>query len=141
MGTIYEIICWTTGLRYIGQTTQSLKNRLKKHKYDACSSQYVLEHGNYEIYQLEKVVDKKLLKERELYYIQHTDCVNKQKGEFDRKEYMKVYSQTNKYKELKKISRKSEKSKAYKQTEKYKEYHKAYMKEYNKKSKNNISLL
>ena len=77
MGTIYEIICWTTGLRYIGQTTQSLKRRLADHKcHKKCSSKLVLEHGNYEIYELEKMDNKTLLKEREKYYIQHTDCVN-----------------------------------------------------------------
>ena len=94
MGIIYEILCWTTGLRYIGMTTRSLKKRLREHisrnyynKY--CSSKLVLEHGNFEIYQLEIVEDESLLKEREKYYIQHTDCVNIFTGSV--KEYMKEY--------------------------------------------------
>ena len=110
MGTVYEIICWTTGLRYIGQTTENIRIRITKHKYKfnkgtlTCSSRLVLEHGNYEIYELEKVDDKTLLTEREFYYIQHTDCVNIFTGlslnmELYRKEYMKEYRHSEKYKE------------------------------------------
>lgn len=103
MGIIYEIICWTTGLRYIGQTTRSFQERLYFHKYNLdCSSKYVLEHGNYEIYELEKVDDELLLRDREKYYIQHSDCVNQRIGTFDPKEYKKIYHQTEKYKESKK---------------------------------------
>jgi hypothetical protein len=118
MGSIYEIICWTTGLRYIGQTTQSLKKRLKGHKQSYreglnLSSKYVLEYGNFEIYQLEKVADKQLLKERELYYIQHTDCINIITYDFDKKEYNKKY--------MRECYNKTEKSKEYR-----KEYNKGY---------------
>lgn len=89
MGTIYEIICWTTGLRYIGQTVQCLRRRLNQHTSMLdCSSKFVIEHGNYEIYELEKVEDESLLREREIYYIQHTDCVNMLIGiDFDIKKY------------------------------------------------------
>jgi len=93
MGIIYEIICWTTGLRYIGQTTQTLKKRMVSHKNHFkkkkrfCSSTLVLEHGNYESYELERIEDKNKLIEREKYYIQHTNCVNINGFGFDRKEY------------------------------------------------------
>jgi hypothetical protein len=96
MGIIYEILCWTTGLRYIGQTIHNIRIRITKHKYEfnkgtlRCSSRLVLEHGNYEIYELEKVEDESLLKKRETYYIEHTDCVNIHSGN---------YRQTEKYKE------------------------------------------
>lgn len=117
MGTIYEIICWTTGLRYIGKTTSSLNKRLSQHKCGKqwCSSKLVLEHGNYEIYELEKVDDKTLLKEREYYFIQHTDCVNISIGlclnmKIYKKEYVKKHYE--KTRELIKKYQQSEKGKA-----------------------------
>ena len=102
MGTIYEIICWTTGLRYVGKTIQSLERRLIEHKSrfkkgaDYNPSVYsVLEHNNYQIYELEKVEDESMLTEREFYHIQHTDCVNHYVGKWldedFKKEYMKEY--------------------------------------------------
>lgn len=101
MGTIYEIICWTTGLRYIGQTKLTLKLRLKCHESDfrknvnECSSRFVLQHGNYEIYELKKIKNKKKLIEKEKYYIQHTDCVNIMTYDHSKKEYGKKYRKTN----------------------------------------------
>jgi len=102
MGTIYEIICWTTGRRYVGKTIQNLKRRLRDHESDfrnrpeRCCSRLILERGNYEMYELEKVEDESKLNEREYYYIQHTDCVNHYVGKWldedFKKEYMKEYS-------------------------------------------------
>jgi hypothetical protein len=97
MGTIYEIICWTTGRRYVGHTTQTLKKRLRHHESDfktgrGLSSSLVLEHNNYEIYEIEKVEDKSKLSEREYYYIQHSDCVNIIYNFFDRKAYDKIHN-------------------------------------------------
>ena len=101
MGTIYEIICWTTGRRYVGKTTRTLKERLQKHESEfrsrpeRCCSRLILERGNYEIYELERVGDESMLTEREFYYIQHTDCVNHCVGKWldedFKKEYMKEY--------------------------------------------------
>ena len=106
MGTIYEIICWTTGRRYVGKTTKTLKERLRGHEGDfrnrpeRCCSRLILECGNYEIYELERVGDESKLNERENYYIQHTDCVNHYVGklldEDFKKEYMKEYREVNK---------------------------------------------
>ena len=97
MGIIYEILCWTTGLRYIGKTTLTLKQRLTNHKCSTtCSSKLVIEHGNFEIYELEKVDDETLLKKREFYYIQHTDCVNMRTGDVDVKATRKKYYQSEK---------------------------------------------
>ena len=131
MGTIYEIICWTTGLRYVGQTTKSLKQRLIQHKSSfrtkpyKLSSTFVLEHGNYEIYELEKVEDGSKLREREYYHIQNNECVNYCDGRsFDIKEYKKKYNEANK----EAISeRKKEYHEANKEVilEKMKEYYKA----------------
>ena len=110
MGTIYEIICWTTGRRYVGKTTKTLKRRLRGHegtfrsRPERCCSRLILENGNYEIYELERVGDESMLTEREFYYIQHTDCVNHCVGkwldeDFKKeymKEYMKEYREANK---------------------------------------------
>ena len=128
MGIIYEILCWTTGLRYIGQTIRTLKQRLWYHQYHLDSSaRLVLEHGNYEIYELEKVENESLLRERELYFIQHTDCVNRQIGSYNIKEYNKQYRQTEIGKEKTK-----ENAKKYQQSEKGK----AASKRYREKKKN-----
>ena len=132
MGSIYEIICWTTGLRYVGQTIRSLKDRLRSHKSDFrnrpenCSSFLVLEHGNYEMYELEKVEDKSKLSEREYYYIQHTDCINIKQGICDRKVVLQRYNNSKKGKETHKKYRQTEKGKEaykqYKNTDTYKRY-------------------
>ena len=86
-------------------TTQKLKKRLgqhiSKHYYNRyCSSKFVLEHGNFEIYELEIVEDESLLRERETYYIEHTDCVNIRTIVFDMKKYQKKYQKE--YREKKK---------------------------------------
>ena len=158
MGIVYEIICWTTGLRYIGQTKKTLKVRLSEHISAfntgtlTCSSELVFEHGNYEIYELEKVEDESILRELEKYYIQHTDCVNVKTGDFDRKSHMKEYRQTEKHKSYRnsfimeyrqteknksyaKEYAKSEKSKLYRQTDEYKEKHRQLQKAYIERKK------
>jgi hypothetical protein len=95
MGSIYEIICWTTGLRYIGQTTQTLKRRLQGHKKNrGCSSTEVLKHNNYEISLIEYVNDKTKCLEREHYHIQHNDCVNIHDGSFNVNAYYREYRKT-----------------------------------------------
>lgn len=127
MGLIYEIICWTTGLRYIGSTTKSLNDRIRDHrrmKKDT-TSKFVIIHNNYEIYLLENC-DNDNLKYREDYYIRHTDCVNI-KGEIsDRKKTLEKYNNSKKGKETNKKFRDSEKCKEtlkkYKDTETYKTY-------------------
>ena len=132
MGTIYEIICWTTGRRYVGKTIQSLKRRLRDHESDfrnrpeRCCSRFILEHGNYEIYELERVGDESKLSEREFYHIQHTDCVNIIHGICDRKQVLQKYNNSKKGKETHKKYRETEKGKEaykkYKDTETYKQY-------------------
>lgn len=113
MGTIYEIICWTTGLRYVGQTTQKLSYRFSDHKscyktkHSPTTAYLVLEHGNCDIYELEKVEDKDLLSDREKYHIQHTDCVNAYDGSFNSKEWSKENSKKYYYDNKEIISEKS----------------------------------
>ena len=86
-------------LKYVGSTTQLLRDRMKGHKADkyrrrnASSRQLHLEHSI--IYLLEECPED-LRKERERYWIDKIDCVNLQKLDFDekewRREYMKKYN-------------------------------------------------
>jgi hypothetical protein len=125
---IYEIICWTTGLRYVGATKVSLKERLKDHKRKrkTNTSRFVIEHNNYEIYLLEKC-EIQNLKEREDYYIRHTDCVNARGEIRNRKESLSKYNNSKKGKETHKKYHNSKKGKetqklynnSYKKTETY----------------------
>jgi len=92
MGSIYEIVCNVTGLRYIGSTIKSLKQRLSGHKsaykrnklyHDSgCSSSKVIENGNCNINLLEQVeqIDISNMLIREQYYINSLDCVNTNKA-------------------------------------------------------------
>jgi hypothetical protein len=80
------------GLKYVGSTIQTLKERFKVHKYhkkknNHCSSKK-LDLDNCEIYQLEEC-DISHKKERERYWINNTNCVNIIKLNFDSKEYDK----------------------------------------------------
>jgi hypothetical protein len=131
MINIYEIICWTTGLRYIGSTKLSLRERLRDHKNRVNTrnntSKYVLFHNNYEIYLLEKC-NLENRKNREDYYIRHTDCVN-YRGEIkNRKEISKKYSDSEKGKAKKNQWIKLNKDKLKIQKDKYKlgDVYKAY---------------
>jgi len=132
MGTVYEIICWTTGLRYIGSTTLSLNDRLNDHisksKNRNNSSRYVIEHNNYEIYELEKCDNEIDLRIREDYHIRHTDCVNYIGAVIDRKPILSRYNSSVKGKNTHKKYRQTDTyrntQQQYKQTETYKDYRK-----------------
>ena len=85
-------------LKYVGSTKQKLYERLNGHKWDEqrgkkCSSRK-LNLYNSIIYQLEECV-KDQRKERERYWINKIDCVNKKKlngrDKEKQKEYMKEY--------------------------------------------------
>ena len=79
IGKIYGIICWFTGEIYIGSTTVSLEKRLTQHKYsNECSSKYIIQRNNYEIFLLEqfKYENNKDLLWKERYYYDSYDCVN-----------------------------------------------------------------
>ena len=90
-GKIYKIVCDTTGLVYIGATTQpALSTRLGQHvtRYKSfvktgvnkkCTSISVIENGNYKIFLIEKVPcdTKDELSRRERFHIEANVCVNK----------------------------------------------------------------
>jgi hypothetical protein len=90
LGKIYQIVCLTTGEKYIGSTTQqSLALRLaghcrtfkswKKGNGNLITSYSIIERGNYQIELLELYPcnSKDELNARECYYIRTIDCINK----------------------------------------------------------------
>jgi hypothetical protein len=81
---IYRIVCNETGKQYIGATTIALSTRLCQHKKlfkdnRSGSSKEVLKSGNYNIVLIEDYPceRREQLLQRERYYIETTDCVNK----------------------------------------------------------------
>jgi hypothetical protein len=83
-GKIYRIICNISGKQYIGSTTISLASRLSTHKkvyntINSCTSREVLKNNDYNIVLLEDYPceRKEQLLQKERYYIETMDCVNK----------------------------------------------------------------
>ena len=92
MATIYCIED-INDLKYIGSTTMTLAARLSAHRMDkklmkGCSSEN-LNLSYCIIYELERC-DVKKRYEREGYWIDNTECVNKNKVGFDRKKYYRA---------------------------------------------------
>lgn len=143
---IYKIVCNETNLCYFGSTIEKyLSNRLGKHvssykyylkgKRSNITSFKVLEKNNYEIILIENVCCNDIyeLRNRERFYIENNECVNKCIPNRTPLESKKIYSESEKSKEYQKKYRESEKGKEY-----HKEYHKKYResekyKEYRKK--------
>ena len=103
---IYQITDNTNNNIYIGSTCQSLKTRLSVHKsdykrflkglYNNVKSFDVLKNGDYKIELLENcdIKTKQELLERERFYIENNDCLNKNiPGRTDKeyKQYQKEY--------------------------------------------------
>ncbi len=91
LGKIYKIVCNVTGKVYYGSTCEpTLAKRLAKHvgnfkrwsnekKESYVTSYSILENNNYRIVLVEKCPcdDKMELQQRERYYIETNECVNK----------------------------------------------------------------
>ena len=97
MATIYCIED-INGLKYVGSTIQKLKRRFKNHKQQSnrCMSR-LLDIYNSKIYELE-ICELSEKKEREKYWINKIDCVNKKKLNWDKneeKKYMTNYYNDN----------------------------------------------
>ncbi len=88
-GIIYKLTCNETGEVYYGSTTQSLNNRMLGHKSQCkrwkegkcnfTTSYNIIDRGNYSYSLIETVEceDKKQLEQRERYYIENNQCINK----------------------------------------------------------------
>ena len=110
-GKIYQIVDNTNNNKYIGSTCCSLKERLSKHKCDYkrflkglfhnIKSFDILKNGDYKIELLENcnIKTKKELLERERFYVENNECVNKCiPGRYDKgcQQYHKQYYIDNK---------------------------------------------
>ncbi len=118
-GKIYKI---TNGeLDYYGSTTKKLNERLSGHKYNIKNSpnisvNKVMSNGNYTIELIEELECENIneLRQREKYYIENFDCVNKTIPAQTRKEVNKRYRNNNKdkikdyYNEVIKIQRRTQ---------------------------------
>ena len=89
-GKIYKIICNITGKQYIGSTTQTLGQRLTKHRgyyrsrlkdpsMKSITSWEIMENGDYTIILIQDYPcdRKEQLLMRERFFIENMDCVNK----------------------------------------------------------------
>jgi len=88
------------GLKYVGSTCKTLKQRLENHRTSKKRkkfSSHKLDLDNCEISVIEECSED-IRKERENYHIQNTDCVNILNADFDRKSYMRQYRAKNREK-------------------------------------------
>ena len=98
--TIYKIISNNSDDIYIGSSVQNLRSRLAQHSRDFraynkgtynkyCTSYKIIEQGDYDIIELEKVCcnDKQELHKRERDWIERLECVNKNIPCRTKKEY------------------------------------------------------
>tara|TARA_R110000787_G_scaffold91871_1_gene193516 strand:+ start:341 stop:832 length:492 start_codon:yes stop_codon:yes gene_type:complete len=69
--SIYKLICSDTNKIYYGQTKNTLDHRLSKGHYNCACQDFV----NPTIHLVENCEEKDLL-DRELYYINHFECIN-----------------------------------------------------------------
>ncbi len=155
-GKIYKLIDNTNGNIYIGSTIQSLANRKSKHKQatikkiNKCRSKLIIDNGDYDIILIENYPcsSKEELLARERYFIENTECINKNRPIItieERKEYEIKYANENKdlIKTKSKEWYKNNKDKKKEYDEKYreekKEHYKKYFKEHQQINKERIS--
>ena len=100
---IYKIYCIIdiNGLKYVGKTYQTFKERLSKHRSDkknnnGCSSEK-LDLDNCEMILLCEC-DKSEVQYMEQYFKDNIKCVNIRNPYYNRKEYRKQYRENNKQK-------------------------------------------
>jgi len=103
VGKIYKIIDNTNGNVYIGSTTQRLNTRLSHHKSEYnrylnskgrnCTSFEIIKNNDYKIELVKYVIykDRIELHQRERYYIENNDCINKNIPSRIDKEYYKEH--------------------------------------------------
>jgi len=109
-GKIYKIECNITNDVYYGSTTQSLSERIRKHKTTRhCNSVYIIDRGNYSCKIIENYPcnSKYELELRERWWIENNVCINqiiptrthKEWCEDNKEQYLqwrKEYNQENK---------------------------------------------
>ena len=155
-GKIYKIVCDNTGLTYYGSTCEKrLSRRLSKHRTNYTSylknpennfrtSFKILEGGNYNIVLVEHYPcnSKEELLQKERFYIEKNECVNRNIPTRTYEKYYKYYSQLNAEK-LKLYNKNYREENKEKLNEYKKNYillnidkRKQYLKNYHEKNKN-----
>ena len=140
-GKIYKLVNDELNLTYYGSTCTPLYKRLYQHKTKSnkCSSKILFEKGEVKIYLVEKFPcnDRIELNQKERYYIENNDCVNKRIPARTKKERNKIYRENNKdlIKKKDKEYRENNKDKINKRKKEYRENNKDKIKEYNEKYK------
>ena len=82
MSKIYCIECLITGEKYIGSTKQKyICSRIAQHRKisERCSCKKIIKRGNYKYYLIEEIDETNRLI-REQYWIDNTDCINKNRA-------------------------------------------------------------
>jgi len=133
MSVIYVIECKETGEKYVGSTKTKLYTRMANHRYNCkaydngkkishCSSFNIIRRNNYEVKVLEKLEtnDKKEMIKIETKYINDLGSINTKRA----------YAS---------LEEKKQTMKAYQQTEKYKQNHAIHVKKYHEKNKEELS--
>jgi len=146
---IYEIVCNLTGERYIGSTTQTLSQRLGKHRdiSNVCKSKQIIDKGDYYINLLESYPcnnkDELRMKERE--WFDKLENINKVKPYIsidETKQIRSEYMKTEKIKKIHKIYRDNHKEEAKEYNIKYRDENKEELsikkREYQLKNKNKL---
>lgn len=103
-GYIYKLIGGNNNLNYYGSTIQNIKNRFQQHKAPSNKSisKKLFEAGEVKLELVEEMEfnKKSELLDRERFYIENYECINKQKPNYfnsfkSKKEYLKVYQKKN----------------------------------------------
>ena len=79
MAITYCIVCNITGEKYYGSTINSLEKRLREHKGvgNTCCSKQIIERGDYDIYTLHEYDTEEESKDKEKWYVDNKECINK----------------------------------------------------------------
>ena len=125
-GKIYKLVNDELNLTYYGSTCNELRKRLYGHKtkVNKCCSKIMFESGEVKIYLVEKFPcnDKSELNQKERYYIENNECINKNIPNRTPKEwYIEWYK--NNGKELKEKERERYKKNKEKINNKHSEYY------------------
>ena len=94
-GKIYKICCNVTGECYYGSTTQTLAQRMGKHKRNTTNllgAKAIISRGSFDISLVEVYPcdSKEELHKRERFYIENNSCINKHAKEAWIKEYKEI---------------------------------------------------
>jgi len=91
-GKIYKLVNDELNLTYYGSTCNELRKRFNDHKKNnnKCSSKIMFESGEVKIYLVEKFPcnDRLELRQKERYYIENNNCINKNIPNRTKKEYI-----------------------------------------------------